>query len=92
MKCTAIFLIAASFPSVVKADEAVEYGLDVSFAQTSEHVNTTVQVLGDRKKVYEDYIQGCRDYWVEKSFLCDASEGERFNRNIVQPQSMVVSG
>lgn len=62
-----------------------------------EHVNKTIQVLGDRRQVYDDYLDGCKNYWNKRlggdrgSELCDSSEQGRFSGNIAQPQSMVVS-
>lgn len=63
-----------------------------------EHVNKTLQILGDRRKVYEDYIQGCRDYWENKwgndgrgTQACNNFERDRFKQSISQPISMVVS-
>ncbi len=118
-----ILLITSTLLSVAKSDEAVNYGLDMSFAHLDpkaistnfpwlphnsdpennptvpdEHVNKTVQVLGDRKKVYEDYIQGCRDYWENQwgndgrgSTACDRFEKDRFIQSLHQPKAMVVS-
>ncbi len=31
-----------------------------------EYIGKPIQYLGNRRKVYEDYIQGCRDFWDEK--------------------------
>ena len=62
-----------------------------------EHVDKPVQVLGDRKKVYDDYIQGCRDYWNKEygseqgAMACDGFEKDRFVQSLTQPRSMVVS-
>jgi prolyl 4-hydroxylase len=57
----------------------------------TEYEHTPIQPLGDRQKFYEDYIQGCRDYWKdhEDPNLCDDFEEERINHNLDQPKCMV---
>ena len=66
-----------------------------------EYVNMPVQVLGDRNKVYNDFIKGCRDYWDKKLEeegegegikACDDDENDRIEHIRDQPSSMVVSG
>ena len=66
-----------------------------------EYVNMPVQVLGDRNKVYNDFIKGCRDYWDKKleeegegegGIVCDKEEKDRIEHIRDQPSSMVVSG
>lgn len=63
-----------------------------------EYENMPIQVLGNRKKLYEDYIQGCRDFWERELDeegagirACDNQEHERILHNQEQPISMLVS-
>lgn len=69
-----------------------------------EYKNQSIQPLGDRQAFYENYMQGCRDYWTaihEKEALehggheepeeqaCDNYERQRVDQNFYQPISMV---
>ena len=68
-----------------------------------EYQNMPIQVLGDRKTVYENYMQGCRDFWNnhmgthegenkgEAGYNCDNDEIERIQHIVDQTPSMVVS-
>lgn len=47
-----------------------------------------VQPLGDRQKVYEEALQGCRDYYQERGFMCDIDEENRIAINLRQPSQM----
>mmetsp|Transcript_12472 Transcript_12472/g.34630 ORF Transcript_12472/g.34630 Transcript_12472/m.34630 type:complete len:441 (+) Transcript_12472:350-1672(+) len=75
-------------PSVVVAD----YGVDCSFPIHSKEFKCDYEKygLGDRKKFYEDFMQGCRDYYgPRKAIRCDTTEEDRIEMSIRQPQSMV---
>jgi len=52
-----------------------------------EYEDMPVQLLGDRQKVYDHYLEGCRTRYSKIS--CDASEMQRVEMNVRQPQSMV---
>jgi HRD ubiquitin ligase complex, ER membrane component len=56
-----------------------------------EYQDMPIQPLGDRQAFYEEYIQGCRDYWKEdgEGHLCDEYEIERLDHNTDQIPSMV---
>ena len=56
-----------------------------------EYKNMPIQGLGNRQKFYDDYIQGCKDYWKEdgEDHRCDEYELQRLQQNIDQPPSMV---
>lgn len=68
-----------------------------------EYQNMPMQVLGDRKSVYDHYMQGCRDFWDhhmgthegenmgEGGTNCDNDEVERIKHIVDQTPSMVVS-
>lgn len=72
-------------PSVVVAD----YGVDCSFPVHSKELRCGDR-LGDRMKVYQDFMQGCRDYYGKsKGVRCDTTEDDRIEMSVRQPQSMV---
>ena len=69
-----------------------------------EYENMPLQVLGNRKQVYHDYIQGCSDYWNKKldshshshshspgegDETCHNEDSDRTYHLTHQPQSMV---
>lgn len=60
-----------------------------------EYENMPIQPLGDKQGFYEDYMQGCRDYWredgddEEEESVCDDHEASRIERNVDQPPGMV---
>lgn len=73
------------------ADDTNEgYGLDCSFPVHSTETSCG-DLLGDRKAVYETYMQGCRDHWGPKGVgRCNGNERDRLEMSRRQPQSMVV--
>lgn len=56
-----------------------------------QYKDMPIQPLGDRQSFYNEYIQGCRDYWKEdgKDHLCDEYEIQRLEHNTDQIPSMV---
>lgn len=67
------------------------YGVDCSFPIHSKELSCG-DLLGDRKAVYEEYMQGCREQWgVKGAARCDMNEKDRLEMSRRQPQSMVVS-
>lgn len=68
-----------------------------------EYKDMPIQTLGNRQQVYEDYLNGCRNYWEERLNhgderdrgvgvrACNGNENDRIDQNIFQPMSMVVS-
>ena len=82
----ALYLVAN-----VGADETVvetDYGVDCSFPIHGKTLRCGDR-LGDRKKLYEDFMQGCRDFYGRKGDRCDAIEEERIAMSRRQPRSMV---
>lgn len=69
---------------------AADYGLDCSFPIHGKEL-TCGDLLGDRKTFYENYVEGCRNYYGVKAARCDVFEEERILMSQRQPQSMVVS-
>jgi prolyl 4-hydroxylase len=78
----ALSLLAAG----VAADGA--YGVYCSFPIHSKELRCG-DLLGDRKSVYEEYIQGCRNFYGRRGERCDLTEKDRLEMTVRQPQSMV---
>jgi hypothetical protein len=69
---------------------AVDYGVDCSFPVKSTELRCG-NLLGDRKKVYEEYMRGCREHaGPKRASMCDRNELDRFDMSTNQPRSMVV--
>lgn len=49
-----------------------------------------IQPLGDRQKVYEEFMDGCRKHYGARGAMCDETERERIAMNLRQPQNMQV--
>lgn len=73
------------------------YGVDVSFPvhyRTGflEHpVNTqssSDQPLGDRRKLYDEFMAGCRQNYSSDPEACDVTEEDRVKMSVRQPASM----
>ena len=65
------------------------YGMDISFPMHSPSVSSSI--LGNnRQELYEQFIQGCRDHWKDKGYMCDSVEQDRLHQNLWQPRYMVV--
>jgi hypothetical protein len=65
-----------------------DYGVDCSFPIHSKEFKCG-NLLGDRKKFYEDFMEGCRKYYGRKADRCDTTEDDRIEMSLRQPQSMV---
>ena len=72
-------------PGVVVAD----YGVDCSFPIHSKELKCGDLLGTDRMKVYEEFMQGCRDFYGKKGNRCDSTEEDRIEMSLRQPQSMV---
>lgn len=72
----------------VQAQDAT-YGVDCSFPIHSKDLRCG-NLLGDRKKVYNDFMAGCREFYGSKGKRCDTTEEDRLEMSLRQPQSMVV--
>jgi hypothetical protein len=54
--------------------------------------NMPVQPLGDRQKIYNDHLAGCRAYYGEQDgHKCDVYEYDRMLMNQRQPQRSVLA-
>jgi hypothetical protein len=82
----AIFGIVASV-----SDAQGEYGLDCSWPIQSTDMKCG-DLLADRKAIYDEYMNGCRENWGERGAKrCNAAEADRLDMSVNQPRSMVVS-
>jgi len=53
-----------------------------------EYVGMPIQLLGNVQQRYEDFMKGCRDYYPQQARQCDATESNRIEMSLKQPQSM----
>lgn len=87
-----MFHIVASFFLVASLSvhaQNADYGVDCSFPIHSKEWKCG-GLLGDRKKIYEDFMQSCRDhYGPKKGIRCDSTEDDRIEMSVRQPRSMV---
>jgi hypothetical protein len=65
------------------------YGVDVSFPMHSNQIISEDNPLGDRQALYDNFIQGCMDYYSPKGQACLQVEADRIAMSVRQPQSMV---
>jgi hypothetical protein len=82
--------IAALLAAEVVGQEQADYGVDCSFPIHSKDLSCG-NLLGDRKKVYDDFMEGCRKFYGKKGDRCDSTEDDRIEMSKRQPMSMVVS-
>jgi len=60
----------------------------VNHATPKEYLGMPVQPLGDRSKVYQEFMSGCREFFGTRGSRCDATETERIKMNLDQPCRM----
>lgn len=53
-----------------------------------EYEGMPIQYLGNKEEFYDDFLQGCRDYYKKYSHACDSTEYDRVEMSLRQPQSM----
>jgi len=69
------------------------HNIDPSIPTPEEYLNVPIQTLGNRQEFYENYMQGCRDFWTDKQGeragrRCDMVENDRIKQNAEQVPSM----
>ena len=86
------FLFSATIAALASStSDAADYGVDCSWPIHSSEFSCG-DLLGDRKAIYDEYMEGCRQHWGEKGAKrCNANEADRLEMSQKQPQSMVVS-
>ena len=77
--------------SLTSCSSIMTYGVDVSFPM--HHAIHDGNPLGShtKRKLYEDYINGCKAKYSSKSYACEGNERDRIDMNLNQPRSMFVS-
>ncbi|GKZ01247.1 hypothetical protein MPSEU_001075700 [Mayamaea pseudoterrestris] len=86
------FLLIAAILAQQQQQDSARYGVDCSFPiHHSDFPSKACQhtFAEDRVQIYEDYMQGCRDYYGRKGNACDETEHDRLFMSLQQPQSMV---
>lgn len=65
------------------------YGVDISWPIHHASVMTDQSELGDRQATYDKFMQGCKDYYPDRSpSPCIYTEQDRIKMNFDQPRSM----
>jgi hypothetical protein len=62
------------------------WNVDPSIPTPDEYIGMRVQPLGDRQQFYDDFIQGCVDFYGNRGFTCLANEVERIAMDVRQPK------
>ncbi|KAL7432610.1 hypothetical protein ACHAXH_001811 [Discostella pseudostelligera] len=79
---------SASQKQVLNAFGEPSYGVDVSFPVHHLNFAQDHQPLGDRRKAYEEFMEGCRQYYSDAPDSCDLTEEDRCAMSVRQPASM----
>ena len=66
-----------------------DYGVDCTFPIHGKQLTCDERFGDDRKKFYDDFMQGCRDHYGKSAKRCDSTENDRIEMSLRQPQSMV---
>jgi hypothetical protein len=77
--------------NVAGAQDEGHYGVDVSWPMHHGWAESSKPLSEERKAVYEDYMNGCREEFKKKGTRCDSNEKSRIEMTLRQPQSMRVS-
>jgi hypothetical protein len=74
---------------VVGVEDEGHYGVDVSFPIHHHWTESSTPLNEERKVVYENFMNGCREKYGARGRLCDETENDRIEMSLRQPQSMV---
>ena len=67
----------------------LSHNVDPSVPTPRRYRDMKVQPLGDRQKLYDDYVAGCKKaFGPIKGRRCESSEADRVEMTLRQPQSM----
>jgi prolyl 4-hydroxylase len=80
---------ASAKKQVLNAFGEPSYGVDVSFP-VHHRTFSLEQPLGDRQKLYDDFMAGCRLHYSDNGQACDVTEEDRVEMSLRQPASMQV--
>ena len=87
MKLLVAALVLLTGPSCfVAGEEEEKFGVDRSFPM---HYHAWNPLTEERKVIYENFMQGCRDFYGARGDRCDQTESDRIEMTLRQPQSMV---
>lgn len=87
LRLTALIAILGSVFGEVAVGES-KYGVDESWPM----MHSSWKPLSDeRRTTYENFMNGCRESYMNRPGLCDDNEQQRLDMTLRQPQSMVVS-
>jgi hypothetical protein len=67
------------------------HNIDTNIQTPREYEGMVVQPLGDKQKIYDDFMQSCKDAFPDKAQRCVQNERDRIAMSLRQPQSMTVS-
>jgi hypothetical protein len=87
----AMILLTNLLHNVVGAQDEGHYGVDVSWPMHHGWTESSKPLSEERRAVYEDYMNGCREKYKAKGTRCDDNEQQRLEMTLRQPQSMRVS-
>lgn len=64
------------------------HNMDESIETPEEYKDMPIQPLGDKQTFYENYVNGCVEFYGEKGSRCTQTEHDRVEMTLRQPQSM----
>jgi prolyl 4-hydroxylase len=64
------------------------HNLDPTLPVPKQYKDMKVQPLGDRQKVYDDFIASCKAFYPKQAKRCELTESDRVEMSLRQPQSM----
>ena len=81
--------LTAYWATTASAQSVNDYGVDCTFPIHSKKLHCDHVFADDRQQAYQDFMNGCREYYGAKGSRCDSTEDDRIAMSVRQPQSMV---
>ena len=53
-----------------------------------EYIDMPIQVMGDKRKFYNNFLEGCKSHYGKYAYTCQATENARIKMTLHQPSSM----
>mmetsp|Transcript_7494 Transcript_7494/g.16619 ORF Transcript_7494/g.16619 Transcript_7494/m.16619 type:complete len:428 (-) Transcript_7494:2006-3289(-) len=92
MKLSLIFFtipLVSSNEQVLNAFGQKSYGVDTSFPIHYGSIKSkSSNPLGDRQAIYDEFMEGCREFYGNRGGSCDVTEEDRYAMSLRQPASM----
>jgi hypothetical protein len=66
----------------------LEHNTDPSLPVPEEYEGMVLQPLGDKRTMYDNYLEGCKKHFGKKGARCVQNELDRIAMTKRQPQSM----